>query len=401
MERVKRAVIKLGTNVLTRESGEMSLGRIHALIEDIVDLHRRGLQLILVSSGAISMGMDRLGLRKRPAFLPDKQACAAIGQIRLMSVYEQAFHRFGIATAQILLTEDDFSSRVRYLNLRNTMGRLLELSVIPIVNENDTVSTSEIEVAPEAGGLEKKGVFGDNDRLSALVASKLGADILVVLSDVDGLYPGPVPGYPHDPTPGFPHDSTPGGAAAGPAGAPIPRVDEITPEIEAMARDASGRGRGGMLSKLRSIKVALEGGSIAVIANGTRPGILPRIFQGEEVGTIFLSRRRIPSRKRWLAYATAPAGKVIVNAGARKALVEGRSSLLFAGVIRIEGEWKRGDAVTIADESGAEIARGIVNYASQDALPFLGKRSAEIVETAGKDYEELVTRDNIVVLREE
>jgi glutamate 5-kinase len=389
MANVKRAVIKIGTNILTRETGEMALGRIHALIEDIVDLHRRGLQLIVVSSGAISMGMDRLGLKKKPVFLPDKQACAAVGQIRLMSVYEQAFHRFGIATAQILLTEDDFSSRVRYLNLRNTLGRLLDLSVLPIVNENDTVSTSEIEMAPE-GGLERKGVFGDNDRLSALVASKLGADLLVVLSDVDGLYP-----------PGVIDKALAGGGVAGPAGPPVPLVQEVTPEVEAMAKDASGRGRGGMLSKLRSIKVALEGGSLAVIANGTRPGILPRILRGEEIGTIFLPKRRIPSRKRWLAYATAPAGKVVVNAGARKALVEGRSSLLFAGVIGIEGDFRRGDAVTIADESGSEFAKGIVNYAAKDALPFLGKRSAEIAETAGKDYEELMTRDNIVVLREE
>jgi glutamate 5-kinase len=156
-----------------------------------------------------------------------------------------------------------------------------------------------------------------------------------------------------------------------------------------------------MLSKLRSIKVALDGGTLAVIANGTRPGILPRIFQGEEAGTIFLPRRRIASRKRWLAHATAPAGKVVVNAGARKALIEGRSSLLFAGVVRIEGDFKRGDAVAIADEAGSEFARGIVNYAAKDAQPFLGKRSAEIAEAAGKDYAELVTRDNIALLRED
>jgi glutamate 5-kinase len=389
MKNVKRAVIKLGTNVLTRETGEMALGRIHALIEDIVDLHRRGLQVIVVSSGAISMGMDRLGLKKKPTFLPDKQACAAVGQIRLMSVYEQAFQRFGIATAQILLTEEDFASRVRYLNLRNTLGRLLELAVLPIVNENDTVSTSEIEVSAEGANQERKGVFGDNDRLSALVASKLGADLLVILSDVDGLYP-----------PGALERPAESGAEAPPA-APIPAIHEVTPEIEGMAKDASGRGRGGMISKLRSIKVALDGGTLAVIANGTRAGTLPAIFRGEDVGTIFLPRRRIPSRKRWLAHATAPAGRVIVNAGARKALVEGRSSLLLAGVIRVEGDFKRGDAVSIADDSGAELARGIVNYAAKDAQPFLGKRSAEIAEAAGKDYEELVTRDNIALLRED
>ena len=160
MANVRRVVVKVGTNVLCRETGEMALGRIHGIIEDIVDLHRRGLQVIVVSSGAISMGMDRLGLKKKPDYLPDKQACAAVGQIRLMSVYEQAFHRFGIATAQILLVEDDFANRIRYLNLRNTMSRLLEGGVIPIVNENDTVSTSEIETTPEAGAAEKRRCSG-------------------------------------------------------------------------------------------------------------------------------------------------------------------------------------------------------------------------------------------------
>jgi glutamate 5-kinase len=381
MANLKRVVVKVGTNVLTRENGEMALGRIHGLIEELVDLIRGGLQVIVVSSGAITMGMDRLGLKERPRFLPDKQACAAIGQIRLMSVYEQAFHRFGIATAQVLLTEDDFANRVRYLNLRNTLSRLLEQGVLPIINENDTVSTSEIET--EAG--ERRNIFGDNDRLSALVMSKVGADLLVLLSDVDGLYA-----------------LDPAAAARGEGRElPIPVVLEVTPEVEALARAGSERGRGGMLSKLRSIKVALESGGLAVIANGTRPGTLGRILQGEEVGTLFLPRRKIPSRKRWLAYAAAAAGKVTVNAGARQALVHGNSSLLFAGTVAITGELKRGDVAAIVDESGTEFARGIVNYSTRDALPLLGKRSAEIAELAGKDgkdYEEFISRDNIVVV---
>jgi glutamate 5-kinase len=392
---LRRIVVKVGTNVLTRDTGEMSLGRIHTLIEEIVDVHRRGLQVILVSSGAISMGMDRLGLKKKPGFLPEKQACAAVGQIRLMSVYEQAFERFGIAIAQVLLTEEDFTNRVRYLNLRNTMSRCLEYKVIPIVNENDTVSTSEIEVLAEDGSFTRKAIFGDNDRLSALVMSKLGADLLVLLSDVDGLYPIAADADDTEVHSTLSRCSSPG---ASPALEPLALVREITPEIEAMAREGNRRGRGGMLSKLQSIKVALEGGGIAVIASGTKSEILPRILAGENVGTLFLPKRRIASRKRWIAYATAPAGKVVVNGGAKEALVKRRSSLLFAGVVAIEADFKRGAVVSITDEEDVEFARGIANYSARDASPLVGKRSSEIAEISGKDYEEFITRDNIVVL---
>ena len=377
----KRVIVKVGTNVLTRDEGEMAIERIHALVGDLSALHRRGLQIIVVTSGAISMGMNRLGLKKKPVFLPAKQACAAVGQVRLMSVYEEAFGHHGITVAQILLTEDDFASRVRYLNLRNTIARLLEHKAVPIINENDTVSTSEIETSSEAG---RKSIFGDNDRLSALVMAKLGADLLLLLSDVDGLYP-----------------LRPGATELGPVDSrpaePLRTVDEITPEVEAMARGGNSRGRGGMLSKLRSIKVALEGGGYAVIANGATPGILERILDGEEVGTIFLPTRKVPSRKRWIAHASAPTGCVIVNAGAREALVIRQSSLLFAGVVAIQSDFKRGDVITIADENHCEFARGIVNYSSRDALPLVGKRSSEIAAIAGDDYEELITRDNIVV----
>jgi glutamate 5-kinase len=346
----------------------------------MAQLQQRKLQIIVVSSGAISMGMDRLKFKKRPTYLPDKQACAAVGQIRLMSVYEQEFQRFGIATAQILLTEDDFANRVTYLNLRNTLGRLLDKGVIPIVNENDTVSTSEIETAPEEGG-GRRSIFGDNDRLSALVTSKLGADLLVLLSDVDGLYPP---------------QSAAALASSSPR-SPLSVVREITAGIEAMAEGGNTRGRGGMQSKLQSIKVALESGGLAVIANGTAERVLQRILEGEEVGTIFLPKRRIGSKKRWIAYASAPAGKVVVNSGARDAVMEREASLLFAGVVRVESDFKRGDVVRVVDEAQVEFARGIVNYSAQDSLPLLGKRSTEIGEISGKNYEELITRDNIVL----
>ena len=389
---VRRVEVKLGTNVLTRSTGEVAVGRIHTLIEEIVDLHRQGLEVIIVSSGAISLGMDQLGLREKPTSLPDKQACAAVGQIRLMGVYEQAFQRFGISIAQILLTEDDFVNRVRYLNLRNTMNRLLEQRVIPIVNENDSVSTSEIETKPvptppdrgpqDPAANDRKAVFGDNDQLSALVMSKLGADLLILLSDVDGLLP-----YGSD-------DTDPGATPL----QPLRVVTRITPEIEGMARAGNARGRGGMLGKLRSIRVALDGGGAAIIANGARNGILADVFSGREVGTLFVPRRRVSSRKRWLAYATAPVARVRVNQGARNALIDGRSSLLFAGVLAVEGACQRGDVISIVDEKNVEFARGIANYSREDALPLVGKRTDEIACGVNNDYPELVTRDNLVIL---
>ena len=254
MGSVKTIVLKVGTNVLSREHGGMALGRIHSIIEEIADLRRQKYRVILVSSGAVSMGMHRLGedgrLGKEPRtpMLKEKQAYAAVGQIRLMSVYQQALGNFGIPAGQILLTEDDFSNRERYLNLRNTMHKLLELGVVPIVNENDSVSTLEIEESVSPRG--NAGVFGDNDKLSALVASKLGADLLLIASDVDGLYPDGPPKSADD--------------------KPISVMREINAEVEGMAGDGTTRGRGGMRSKLEAIKVAVQSGSLAVIVNGIR-----------------------------------------------------------------------------------------------------------------------------------
>jgi glutamate 5-kinase len=379
---VRSVVVKVGTNVLSRESGEMALGRIHAIIEELVDLKRRGLKVILVTSGAISMGMHRLGLEERPTFLRDKQACAAVGQIRLMAVYLQAFESFDIPTAQILLTEDDFANRKRYLNLRNTMSRLLELGVLPIINENDSVSTSEIEEPLPRGGVRQP-VFGDNDMLSALVVSKLGADLLLLLSDVEGLYPLGPPAAEAD---------------SGEPAAPLGIVREITSEVKAMAGKGNARGRGGMASKLQAIQIAVQSGALAVIASGSKQGTIHRVLAGEEVGTLFLPRRRLQSRKRWIAFASAPEGRILVNAGAREALLKRRSSLLFAGVIGIEADFERGDVVSIVGEDGKEFARGISNYAAELARPLAGKRSEEIPALAGRNFEELITRDNIVVM---
>ena len=368
---VRTVVVKVGTNVLSRPDGDMALGRIHGLIENLADLRRRGIKVILVSSGAISMGMNRLEFDKRPTSLQDKQACAAIGQIQLMAVYQQGFDRYQLPTAQLLLTEDDFASRTRYLNLRNTMFKLLEMGVLPIVNENDSISTSEIEEP----GTGKGAVFGDNDELSALVASKLDADLLLLLTDVNGLYAS-------SPDPGNGEK-------------PLSIVREITSEITAMAEDSRDeRSRGGMGSKLQAITIAVQSGIPAIIVNGLTADVVRDALAGEDVGTLFLPGKRLKSRKHWIAYASSTTGLAEINPGAREALVERGSSLLFTGTVRIEGDFKRGDVISIIDDDGQEFARGISNYDSRQAEALLGK---ELDEIADADFPEFITRDNIAL----
>jgi glutamate 5-kinase len=376
---VRTVVVKVGTNVLTRSSGDMALARIHSFVEELADLHREGRSVILVTSGAVSMGMHRLARKEKPELLVDKQALAAVGQIRLMTVYQQALANYGIAAAQILLTEDDFTNRTRYLNLRNTVHRLLEWRALPIINENDSISTTEIEETQPGATAGSSGVFGDNDGLSSLVASKLGADLLVILSDVEGLYAS---GPPRD-----------GDTSTRPLGI----VDEITPQIEAMASGGNSRGRGGMASKLRAIQRAVQGGSAAVIANGRRPEVIRSILRGDDIGTLFVPRQRLGSRKRWIAFANQASGTIVVNVGARTALVEKQKSLLFAGVVRLEGAFERGDVVRITAEDGREIARGISNYGSSEALALVGKHSSEVTKLVGQRPPEIVHRDNLAI----
>jgi glutamate 5-kinase len=373
-----RIIVKVGTNVIMREDGAVALGRIYSLIESVANLRAQGKEVILVSSGAVGLGAQRLMLGSKPKQITLKQACAAIGQSRLMAIYEDGFEKLGLVTAQVLLTEDDFSHRNRYLNLRATLGKLLELGVVPIINENDTVSTLELET-PQANN-ERRAVFGDNDKLSALVMSKVAGDLLIILSDVEGLYTG------------------------------NPRKDEqaqlisvvpaITAEIEQYAEGAGARGRGGMKTKLAAARIAVNSGGLALIANGRQAQVLDRIFAGEEIGTIFLPSAQLTSRKRWIAYASVIAGRVIVNEGAKMALVERKASLLPAGVIELEENFERGDVVSIVDGAGVEFARGIVNYSSAEAAKLLGLHSDNIERLiARKNYDALITRDNIVLLR--
>ena len=304
-----------------------------------------------------------------------KQACAAIGQTTLMSIYEHGFDKYKITCAQILLTEEDFTQRVKYLSLSNVLNRLLELNIIPIINQNDTVSTTELEEA--RGVLEV--CFSDNDKLSALVASKLEADLLVIMSDIDGLF-----------------DDNP---KENPNAKRIPLVEEVTPEIESMGQEASKGGRGGMKTKLEAAKVVTRSGGHVIIANGKTPNIVTKIFKDDDIGTIFLPTEKLSGKKRWVGYATSISGKVKVNSGAKKALLEKDASLLSIGVLDIEGEFQKGDVVTILDENENEFAKGMVNYGSADCRKIIGVHSDEIAKILGhKNYDAIITRDNIVIL---
>jgi glutamate 5-kinase len=267
----RRIVIKLGTNVIIRDDGAPAVGLIHGLVESAINLRREGREVIFVSSGAIALGVRRLGMGESPSGLALKQACAAVGQSQLMALYDSGFQHFDVATAQILLTEDDFVDAVRYSNLRATLETLLTLGIVPVINENDTVSTIELESPGDRSALreaERGGdrMFGDNDKLSALVMTKVDADLLILLSDVGGLYTG----HPNDP-----------------AAELIPEVHAITPELIAAAGSANGRGRGGMLTKVEAARLVMDGGKVAVIASGRIPGMVERVCAGEDAGTVF------------------------------------------------------------------------------------------------------------------
>jgi glutamate 5-kinase len=368
LAQTRRLVVKLGTNVIMRADGLPALGRLFGILESVATLGHQGKEVLLVSSGAIGLGAQQLGLDHAPKLLAEKQACAAVGQGRLMALYQEGFARLGIVAAQVLLTEYDFSNRRRYLNLRATLDHLLKLGVVPIINENDTVSTTELE---EPGDFHTTPVFGDNDKLSALVASGVEADTLLILSDVAGLYTG------------NPHKD--------PEATLIPRVGELTPEIVACADGGSERGRGGMASKLAAVRVATQAGTQVLIADGANPGILDQVLSGEEVGTLFEPGRRLKGRKRWIAYAGQLSGRIRVNPGAREALLAGRVSLLAAGVVGLEGDFQRDDVVAIADEDGHDFARGIAT---------MDRAEAEHDLEVPANGRVLVSRDTFVLLEQ-
>lgn len=382
----RRVVVKLGTSVVTGAGGEVCAERVAPVVRAVAQLRGEGRGVVLVSSGAVGLGAGRLGLaRARLSDVVVRQACAAVGQSLLMHAYEQMFGEHGVKIAQALLTEDDFTERQRYSNLRRTMEKLLKFGVVPIVNENDTVSIAELERVSRGAGR----VFSDNDRLAALVMSKLEGDALVLLTDVDGLL---VP---------RPADAL-SGAARDEDVMTLPLVAEVTPELKALATGASATGRGGMVTKLEAAEIAMRAGGVAVIASGRRADTLERIFRGEEVGTAFVSAdpSRMGGKRRWIAYAALVRGRVLVNEGARAALLRGKASLLASGVLRVEGEFEAADVVSIADPEGRVFARGIANCASRDAvarIPGVGESSASDADRAPR-ASVLVTRDNIVIL---
>ena len=371
----KRIVIKLGTNVLRNEDGEVAISRIYSFIEDMAKLVKSGKEVILVTSGAVGLGKKKLNLEST-AEDGVKQACAAVGQSRLMSFYENGFGIYDIPIAQILLTEDDFSLRHRYLSLRTTLNKILEFGVVPIINQNDTVST--IKMNALLSGM--KTCFSDNDKLSGLVASELDADLLILLSDINGLY------------------------TANPKEEPnaelIKEVDGVTDEIMALGTDASEGGRGGMRTKLEAAKLVTRFGGKVLIANGKIPYVISKIFDKEDIGTMFLpSSENLSDKKRWIGYATNIRGQLIVNQGAKKAILEQCSSLLPIGILNVINDFKQGEVVSICDENNVEIARGMVNYNSEECRKIVGAHSDNIEAILGyKNYDAVITRDNITGL---
>lgn len=375
LKNAKRIVIKFGTNVLTNPDGGLAISRIYSFIEDIAALKKQGKEIIMVTSGAVGLGVKKLKFDERPNLVSIKQACAAIGQSKLMRFYEEGFEKFDILTAQILLTEDDFSIRERYLSLTDTFARLLEFGVVPIINQNDTVSTNELRSYKE----DIEVCFGDNDKLSALVASELDADLLIILSDIDGLF-----------------DDDP---RKNPDAKLIKCVDEVTADIEALGFEASKKGRGGMKTKLQAAKVVSNSGNCMVITNGKKPNAITNVFREDFQGTIFLPSKKLSSKKRWIAYATNIVGGIVVNECAKKALLDKNSGLLPVGIVSIKNTFDRGDVVSIMDESGEQFAKGVANYSSVECEKLIGHHSDNIEKVLGyKNYDNIIGRDNIVIL---
>jgi glutamate 5-kinase len=361
-------VLKIGSAVLTTASG-LNQPLISRLVEEIAGLHRAEREFILVSSGAIAAGCKKLGLEAKPQGIPQQQAVAAAGQSTLMLTYEEAFAAHDLKVAQILLTHDDLAARRRFLNARNTLFTLLQWRVVPIINENDTVATEELK-------------FGDNDNLAALMCNLVEADLLILLTDIDGFF-----------------DKDP---REDPGARLIPLVEKFDARLEKAAGQSGTLGRGGMVSKLQAAKKAAAAGLPTLIANGLTPRILTKIFAGAEVGTLFLPQAHpLTSRKYWLAYNVTPKGSLVVDSGARKALVRQGKSLLPAGILEVKGRFGRGAPVELLDPEGQPFAMGLTNYSSQDIDRIKGRHTKEIAQSLGyQGYDEVIHRDNLVIFPE-
>ena len=366
----KRIVAKFGTNLLTAGTDRIDTNVLSGIVQQVAQLHKEGKEIILVSSGAVASGRQLLTLPKDKKDVPARQVMAAVGQHVLMNSYTELFRRHGIVTAQALLTKLDLANRLSYLNARNTLLTLLELGVVTIINENDVVAIEELEGAR----------FGDNDNLSGMVANLVDADLLVIMSDVAGLYTA-------DPV----LDKN---------AKLIPVVEQIDKSIEKMAGGTRGRGTGGMTTKIQAAKLATASGTAVVVANGSEPDLLLRLVNGESIGTMFLpATDKLESRQRWILSGLATKGKLVVDSGAAAALSKGNKSLLPAGIKGVEGSFKRGDAVDIVNEAGDRIACGITNYSAADIEKIKGARSDKIEGLLGHGYGDAVVHcDNIVVI---
>jgi len=369
ISRTRRWVVKIGSALLTADGQGLQRATLSPWVEQMAAFVKGGGELVLVSSGAVAEGMSRMGWNQRPESLHGLQAAAAIGQMGLVRAYEACFQKRDLHTAQILLTRDDLADRARYLNARSTLTTLLELGVIPVVNENDTVATDELR-------------FGDNDTLAALVANLVEADLLVLLTDQDGLF---------EADPRF-----------NPEAKFIDQTRVDNPQLDEVAGgSASGLGLGGMVTKVRAARLAARSGTATIIAPGRRAGTLERIRAGESVGTLLVPVQdsHQVARKRWLAGQLQARGRITIDAGAVRRLREHGSSLLAVGVKKVSGVFRRGEVVVCVDERGGEVARGLVNYDVQETARIMGQPSSRFEEILGYiDEEELIHRDNLVLV---
>lgn len=365
----KRVVVKVGTSTITYSNGKINYEKIEKLARIMTDLQNQGKEMILVSSGAGAAGVGRLGLDAKPSTIPGKQACAAVGQGILMHIYERFFGEYGQVVAQVLLTKADMVNRHSYANARNALQEMISWGVIPIINENDVVAIDEFKI-------------GDNDNLSALVASLADADLDILLSDIDGLYTANPKTHPEAKL--------------------VSVVEEVTPAIEATAGGVGSKNAtGGMLTKLQAAKNAMSAGIALVIANGENLEVLRRIMKGEPVGTLFVPRENhLRFRNQWLAFGSKISGQLIVDDGLAKALRQkGSCSILPVGITRVEGNFDSGDTVSVLDQEGHELARGMTNYSAEDLELIKGCKTGQIEEKIGyKHYDEVIHRDNLVVL---
>ena len=364
----QKIVVKVGTSTLTHKNGKLNLEQIEKLVRQLSDLRNQGKDVVLVSSGAIGAGMGKLNLEERPKTIPEKQAVAAVGQGILLHIYEKFFSEYGQATAQLLLTKADLEHRQRFLNARNTLLTLLKLGVIPIVNENDTVAFEEIK-------------FGDNDTLAALVGTLIDADLVILLTDIDGFYDG-------DPR-------------KNPDAKRISVVEVIDESIEGLAGNVGSKfGSGGMVTKISAASITVNAGIPMMIAHGAEDRILRRLTEGEDIGTLFLPVEMKPHlRKKWIAFGSHVDGKLIVDDGAKDALLHKGKSLLPSGIVSVEGNFVAGDVVGITDLHGKEFARGICNYSGAELQKIKGQKSKDICPILGyKDFDEAIHRDNLSLI---